>query len=111
MEASVIGASGWRSAMRPVRDVSLGGIGVRLTRAELKSADIPSAVTVELRFRDVSVLLPSRAVHRTTARSSFFGFQRELGVQFEEVADLEAIRPLLAAYLEDLAGVERRLSA
>jgi hypothetical protein len=108
-EVSLIGASGWRTAMKKVADVSMGGVSVILSAAETRQAELNLAVTVELELFGSTSFVPGMTVHRTRAGKRLFLKDREIGVRFQISADYDLLPPLLERYLQQLNRSGRRI--
>ncbi len=109
-EVSII-SDDWQTVMRMAEDVSMGGIGVKLSPQEARKAKVPATVTVELRLFGTTVYVRGQAVHRTLAGGKVFHVERELGVHFEPGPQYDTVAPFLERYLQEVCDERERMSA
>ncbi len=110
--AQLIAPGGFRTAKRLVEDISLGGVGFKLTPSEARRFAVPSSAQVELEFFGTRVVLDVTVQRRTKlVDGKLFDLKREIGVHFVEGVEFDDLVPFLERYLQELNTELERASA
>lgn len=100
--AELTGGSGWRISERPLEDISLGGMSLRLRFWEGGRVTVGDLVSIIIDLGGRRHALKGKAVHLSRVRQGWTADWR-VGIELCEDRSLQSFWPVLVAYLLSIA--------
>ena len=106
---TIVGHAGWQLPERPLEDLSLGGLSLKLRMFEHKKVAIGNAVTLSMNLGGKRCEASGRAVHMSNRKTGWVSTWF-LGIELAEDRGLDAIRPAMCEYLLRLDNLSKEPS-